>query len=70
MGICCADHFYSKGMDNTQDSEITQYLTEEHCAAAAALGLTVSLHMVVLRNFALEFSSRIWPTFIKTLTRI
>ena len=33
-------------MDNTQDSEITQYLTEEHCAAAAALGLTVSLHMV------------------------
>ncbi len=33
-------------MDNTQDSEVTQYLTEEHCAAAAALGLTVSLHMV------------------------
>ena len=47
--ICCAGyvglkcyHFYAKGMANTQDSDILQYLTEEHCAAAHKLGLTVS----------------------------
>jgi glutamate-1-semialdehyde 2,1-aminomutase len=45
VGLKCY-HFYAKGMDNTQDSEIDQYLTDEHCEAADALGLTVSLHMV------------------------
>ena len=41
-----ADHFFSKGLENTQDAEIDQYLTDEHCRAAADLGLTISLHMV------------------------
>ena len=45
VGLKCY-HFFAKGMDNTQDSDINQYLTDEHCRAAQAFNLTVSLHMV------------------------
>jgi hypothetical protein len=45
VGLKCY-HFFAKGMENTQDADIDQYLTDEHCRAAEALGLTVSLHMV------------------------
>ncbi len=45
VGLKCY-HFFAKGMENTQDSDIDQYLTDEHCRAAQAFGLTVSLHMV------------------------
>ena len=41
-------HGRAQGMANTQDSDILQYLTEEHCAAAHKLELSVSLHMVRL----------------------
>ena len=46
---CFPDHFYSKNVDHTFDSDIMQYVTHDQCRAANELGLTLSIHMVKRR---------------------
>ena len=47
--LCFPDHFYSKNVEHTFDSDIMQYVTHDQCRAANELGLTLSIHMVKRR---------------------